>query len=92
MCRWCLEQYAEAVDMLRSDRYITVQEAAERCGVSYSGLEQHLIFYHKNLVENRIRIRKRAVKEQRKGMLTGRGTMLLRPCICSVPLRCRPGR
>ena len=73
--RWCLEQYAEAVDMLRSDRYITVQEAAERCGVSYSGLEQHLIFYHKNLVENRIRIRKRAVKEQRKGMLTGRGTI-----------------
>ena len=54
---------------------ITVQEAAERCNVSYSGLEQHLIFYHKELVENRIKIRERAVRQQRKGKITGRGTL-----------------
>lgn len=72
---WCMEQYAEAVDLLRSDRYITVQEAAERCNVSYTGLEQHLIFYHKELVENRIQIRKQAVKQKRKGKITGRGTL-----------------
>lgn len=71
----CKEQYAEAVKQLRADRYITVQEAAERCNVSYSGLEQHLIFYHKKLVENRIKIRKQAVKQQRKGKITGRGTL-----------------
>lgn len=73
--RFCNEQYAEAVELLRSDRYITVQEAAERCNVSYSGLEQHLLFYHKELVRKRIRIRKQAVRQQRKGKITGRGTL-----------------
>ncbi len=72
---WCKEQYAEAVGLLQADRYVTVQEAAERCNVSYSGLEQHLIFYHKELVENRIKVRKKAVRQQRKGKITGRGTL-----------------
>lgn len=71
---WCKEQYAEALELLRDDRYITVQEAAGRCNVSYTGLEQHLVFYHKELVENRIRIRKKAVRQQCKGKITGRGT------------------
>lgn len=35
-----------------SDYYITVQKATDTCGVSYTGLEQHLLFYHKNLVIN----------------------------------------
>lgn len=72
---WCREQYAAAVRLLQSDRYVTVQEAAERCNVSYSGLEQHLIFYYKELVENRINIRKKALRRQRKGEITGRGTL-----------------
>lgn len=72
---WCKEQYAKAVELLHADRYITVQNAAECCNVSYSGLEQHLVFYHKNLVENRIKIRKQAVKQRRKGKITGRGTL-----------------
>lgn len=72
---WCKVQYAEAVGLLQADRYVTVQEAAERCNVSYSGLEQHLIFYHKELVENRIKVRKKAVRQQRKGKITGRGTL-----------------
>lgn len=72
---WCKEQYAEAVKLLQADRYITVQDAAERCNVSYSGLEQHLIFYHKELVDNRIKVRKEAVREQRKGEITGCGTL-----------------
>lgn len=72
---WCKEQYAGAIELLRADRYITVQEAAERCAVSYTGLEQHLIFYHRKLVENRIKIRKKAVRQQRRGKITGRGTL-----------------
>ena len=72
---WCREQYADAVELLRADRYITVQEAAGRCNVSYTGLEQHLIFDHKELVDNRIRIRERAVGKQRKGEITGSGTL-----------------
>lgn len=72
---WCKEQYAEAVELLQADRYITVQDAAEKCNVSYSGLEQHLIFYHKELVDNRIKVRKEAVRQKRKGAITGRGTL-----------------
>lgn len=72
---FCKEQYAEAVELLRGERYLTVQEVAERCNVSYSGLEQHLIFYHEELINNRIEIRKRAVGQQRKGKITGRGSV-----------------
>lgn len=73
--QWSRKQYAGAVDLLSSDRYITVQDAAGRCAVSSSGLEQHLVFYHKELVENRIRIRRRAVGQRRRGGITGRGTL-----------------
>lgn len=72
---WSKEQYAGAVELLRGDRYVTMQEAAERCNVSYQGLKQHLIFYHKELIDNRINIRKRAVGQQRKGKITGRGSV-----------------
>ena len=71
----CREQYAGAVELLRGDRYVTMQEAARRCNVSYQGLKQHLIFYHKELIDNRINIRKRAVGQQRKGKITGRGNV-----------------
>lgn len=71
---YCKEQYAKAVELLKSDKYITVQEAAEYCGVSYTGLEQHLLFYYKDLVERRIGIRAKALRRQRKGEITGRGT------------------
>ncbi len=71
----CKKQYAKAVKLLRSDRYITEQEAAASCGVSYAGLKQHLLFYHKDLVKRRIKIREKAVKQQRKGEITGRGTV-----------------
>ena len=72
---WCKEQYAEAVKLLRADHYITVQDAANRCNVSYTGLEQHLIFYHKELVGNRIKIREQAIRQQCKSKITGRGTL-----------------
>lgn len=72
---WCKKRYAKAIELLHADRYITVQEATERCGVSYSGLEQHLIFYHRDLVDSRIKIRKQATRQRRKGEITGRGTL-----------------
>jgi len=71
---FCGEQYAGAVKLLRADRYITVREAAEHCDVSMAGLEQHLLFYHKELVNKRIEIRGKAVRQQLKGKITGRGT------------------
>ena len=72
---FCKEQYAEAVKLLHGNPYITTQEAADTCGVSYAGLEQHLLFYHKDLVKRRIKIRGKAVRQQRKGEITGRGTV-----------------
>lgn len=72
---WSKEQYAGAVELLRGNRYTTMQEVAECCRVSYTGLEQHLVFYHKELIDNRIKIRKQAVGQQRKGGITGRGTV-----------------
>jgi len=73
--RYCKEQYAEAVKLLRGNSYITMQEAADKCRVSYTGLEQHLLFYHKDLVKRRIEIRQKAVHRQLKGKITGRGTL-----------------
>jgi|GEM_PF-2018168 len=48
-----IKQYAEAIEMLR-DASLTVKEVASRCGVSYQGLQQHLIFYHKDIAEKRM--------------------------------------
>ncbi len=69
------KQYSKAVKLLRSDRYITTQEVADSCGVSYVGLEQHLLFYHKDLIKRRIKICEKAVGQKRKGEITGRGTL-----------------
>ena len=71
----CKAQYAKAVELLRGDRYVTMQEAARRCNVSYQGLKQHLAFYHEELVNDRIGIRKQAVGRRRKGGITGRGSV-----------------
>ena len=71
----CRERYAGAVELLRGDRYVTMQEAARRCNVSYQGLKQHLAFYHEELVNDRIGIRKRAVGQQFKDGITGRGSV-----------------
>lgn len=73
--RACKEQYAEALKLLRGNSYLTVQEVADSCGLSYTGLEQHLLFYHKDLVKKRIRIREKALRSQRRGEITGRGTV-----------------
>lgn len=46
-------QYAEAIRMLRNTQ-MTVREVADRCHVSYHGLQQHLLFYHKDIAESRM--------------------------------------
>lgn len=45
----CASLYAEAV-RLYGETDMTVSEIASRCGVSESGLQQHLRFYHKDLL------------------------------------------
>lgn len=69
---WCREQYAGAVELLRT-KELTLPEVAERCGVSLAGLRQHVLFYHKDLVEQRSDLRERGKSSKRKGHVTGTG-------------------
>lgn len=69
---WCREQYAGAVELLRTTE-MTVSEVAERCGVSFTGLRQHVCFYHKDLQQARSEMRERAKAQKRKGHITGSG-------------------
>lgn len=69
------EQYAKAVELLSGSNYLTIEEVAIQCNVSQSGLLQHLRFYHRDLVRQRIKIRKNAIRQQLKGKITGRGTI-----------------
>ena len=59
-------KYAEAVELLRTGS-ITVRQAAQVCGVSYSGLRQHVLFYHKDLVVQRRAGRKSSPQAGRPG-------------------------
>ena len=68
------EAYAEAVELLsRSD--ISVKEAADRCGVSSSGLRQHLRYYHKKLVKNRSHRYEEGMMYPRAGTVSGNGSI-----------------
>lgn len=71
--RWCREQYAGAVELLRTTD-TTIAAAAEVCGVSLSGLREHLLAYHKDIVAKRSAKRKRGRATVLRGALTGRGT------------------
>ncbi len=72
---WCVEAYAEAVEMLRNTD-MTVEEAAEQCGVAYKGLREHIACYHKNLVEAREEKREQAMKAEKvRGGRTGSWTV-----------------
>lgn len=69
---WCREQYAGAVELLRTTE-MTVAEVTERCGVSFTGLRQHVLFYHKDLIGMRSELRERGKSQKRKGHITGSG-------------------
>lgn len=69
---WCREQYAAAVKLLRTTE-LTLPEVAEKCGVSFTGLRQHVCFYHKDLQQTRSDLRERAKTQKRKGHVTGSG-------------------
>lgn len=71
--RATVNKYAPAVIMLR-DTSLTVKEVAERCGVSYQGLQQHLLFYHKDIADSRMLARVDSMlKPLKTGETTGSG-------------------
>ncbi len=61
---WCEESYAVAVELLRTSD-LTVDEAAERYGVTKTGLREHIACYHKDLVEVREKKRLHAQKSEK---------------------------
>lgn len=67
-----VDTYADAVELLRrSDK--TIEEAAEACGISFSGLRQHILLYHKDLVALRRHRRKEGQRVPKIGHLSGNG-------------------
>ena len=71
---WCKEQYAEAVEHLRTTDD-TIRRTADLYCLSYSGLREHLLFYHKDLVRKRADKRERAKSGAKvRGALTGNGS------------------
>lgn len=66
-----INQYARAVHLLQTTD-VTVLEAARRCRVSYSGLREHILYYHKRIAEARQLARAAAAAEPfRYGKKTG---------------------
>lgn len=61
--------YAVAVEMLKTTDS-TIEEAAQACNVSFSGLREHIAFYHKDLV--RVRKEKRADALRQERVVGGR--------------------
>ncbi len=72
--KWSKEELAEAVQLLHSSD-LSIREAAAACEVNPKALMAHLHAYHKDLVTERERKRKKAVKEKTRGGRTGAWTI-----------------
>lgn len=70
---WCKKQYAEAVAHLHATDD-TIRHTAEIFNLSYPGLREHLLAYHKELLEKRSIKRKKAKGNKTRGELTGNGS------------------
>lgn len=70
----CANIYAEAV-RLYGETDMTIGEIALRCEVSESGLQQHLRFYHRDLLARKREMRRNAAEKVKKdkGDMTGNG-------------------
>ena len=68
--KWCKEGYAEAVDLLQSSD-MTIEEVANVCKVSRTGLREHVSAYHPDLARQREVKRKQAIGQKVKGMRNG---------------------
>ena len=69
---WCTEQYADAVEHLRTSDD-TIRQTAELFNISYSGLREHILYYHKELVSGRLEKRENARGSRKRGALSGNG-------------------
>ena len=69
---WCKKQYEDAVKHLRQTDD-TIPETAEKFNLSYAGLREHLLYYHKDLINHRSKKRGKAAGKKVKGAITGNG-------------------
>ena len=58
--RVSVNQYATAAHLLETTD-MTLQDVADQCGVSYTGLREHILYYHKRIAEARNLTRMAAV-------------------------------
>lgn len=72
--RFSAEAYAAPVRLLR-ETDMTIEAAADACNVSFSGLRQHLLFYHRDLVASREQRRAEGKEHPRIGRMSGNGSI-----------------
>lgn len=72
--KFATEAYSQAVELLRTSD-MTIEEAARACNVSFSGLRQHVLLYHKDLVELRQNKRLEGKLMPRIGRISGTGKL-----------------
>ena len=68
--KWTKDGYAKAVEMLQTGD-MTIEEVANECEVSYSGLREHLLVYHPQIVEQREKKRNNVVGRRVRGERMG---------------------
>lgn len=67
-----IETYSEAVELLKSTD-LTIEEVADECNVTYSGLRDHLLYYHKKLLDLREKKRESGKATPTIGTMSGNG-------------------
>ena len=68
--KWSKEEYAEAVSMLQTTD-MTIEEVAEACEVSYTGLRDHILAYHPGITTVREQKRMEAMGCKERGRRNG---------------------
>lgn len=70
--KFATEAYSEAVELLRTSD-LTIEEVADVCKVSFTGFRQHVLLYHKDLVDLRQNKRQEGKLKPKVGRISGNG-------------------
>lgn len=70
--KFATEAYSDAVELLRTSD-LTIEEVAEACKVSFTGFRQHVLLYHKDLVDLRQNKRQEGKLKPKVGRISGNG-------------------
>lgn len=73
---YAVETYRPAVELLKTTD-MTIREAADVCNVSFGGLREHVLQYHRSLVESRMGKRLEGGRIPKIGKVSGNGSVRL---------------